>query len=449
VRDGRTQRLPQQPLRVLVELLEHPGEVVTRERLVQLLWPKGVVDFDNNLNSIVRKLRVALADDSETPRYVETLPRIGYRFIGTLESSRVVASGQPRWAIAAAAVAVIAGAFVWWQLNRTPPAQQPSVSQTADGGRKANQRAYQFYLDGKFHRSRRDVNGNPQAIASFQAALREDPYFADAWAALSETFIGSGTQHHMKLAPAMEQARSGALRAIELDPKVAAGHSSLGTVMMYYDFDHAAAEKHFVEARAADDRYARMWYGYGLLRAFQGRTDEALDYIGRARELEPMTLLYAAGYANVLYYTRKYQEAIEYARPVLASQPRFDQMRSVLIRALVETGDIKIALEQLPLRYSNVPVLSDDGLAFARAGQRENALSQVERLERHRGAGYGVSYEIAIIHAALGQTDAACAALRGALDDRSTTLNWLRLDPRMESLRNLSCYSEVAQRLYR
>jgi tetratricopeptide (TPR) repeat protein len=252
----------------------------------------------------------------------------------------------------------------------------------------------------------------------------------------------------MKLAPAMEQARSTALRAIELDPKLAAGHSSLGLVMMYYDFDYAAAEKQFVEARAADSSYARMWYAHGLLRAFQGRTDEALDYIGRARELEPMTLLYGSGYANLLYYTRKYQEAIEYVRPVLASQPRFDQIRSVLIRALIETGDVKGALEQLPLRYSDVPVLSDDGLAYARAGQRENALRQVERLERHRAAGYGVAYEIAIIHAALGQTDAACAALRGALEDHSPTLNWLRLDPRMESLRNLSCYTEVAQRLY-
>ena len=190
---------------------------------------------------------------------------------------------------------MIAGAFAWWQLNRAPPAPQPSASQAVDGGRKTNQRAYQFYLDGKFHRSRRDVNGNPQAIASFEAALREDPYFADAYAALSETYTGSGTQQQMKLATAMEQARSTALRAIELNPKLAAGHSSLGAVIMYYDFDYAAAEKQFVEARAADGSYARLWYGYGLLRAFQGRTDEALDYIGRARELEPMTLLYGAG----------------------------------------------------------------------------------------------------------------------------------------------------------
>ncbi|HWN48163.1 MAG TPA: winged helix-turn-helix domain-containing protein, partial [Steroidobacteraceae bacterium] len=83
-RDGNVQRLPQQPLRVLVELLSHPGEVVTRERLVEVLWPKGVVDFDNSLNAVIRKLRSTLGDDSETPRYIETLPRIGYRFVGKL-----------------------------------------------------------------------------------------------------------------------------------------------------------------------------------------------------------------------------------------------------------------------------------------------------------------------------------------------------------------------------
>src|SRR5688572_1740617 len=87
-RDGNTQRLTQQPMRILVELLEHAGDVVTRERLVALLWPKGVVDFDNGLNVTVRKVRMALGDDTETPRYIETLPRVGYRFIGRLDSAQ-------------------------------------------------------------------------------------------------------------------------------------------------------------------------------------------------------------------------------------------------------------------------------------------------------------------------------------------------------------------------
>src|SRR3954452_2484279 len=82
VRDGRNARLPQQPLRILVELFDHAGAVVTREHLVKVLWPAGVVDFDNGLNVAMRKLRVVLEDTGDTPRYIETLPRVGYRFIG-------------------------------------------------------------------------------------------------------------------------------------------------------------------------------------------------------------------------------------------------------------------------------------------------------------------------------------------------------------------------------
>src|SRR3954469_20550783 len=87
VREGRMQRLAPQPLAFLLELLDHAGDVVTRESLVKILWPRGIVDFDNSLNAVVRKLRVALGDDSETPRYIETLPRVGYRFVGTLDGA--------------------------------------------------------------------------------------------------------------------------------------------------------------------------------------------------------------------------------------------------------------------------------------------------------------------------------------------------------------------------
>src|SRR5688500_13836225 len=83
-REGRTSRLPQQPLRILVQLYDHAGEIVTREQLVKILWPAGVVDFDNGLNVAVRKLRVALDDVGDTPRYIETLPKVGYRLLARL-----------------------------------------------------------------------------------------------------------------------------------------------------------------------------------------------------------------------------------------------------------------------------------------------------------------------------------------------------------------------------
>jgi DNA-binding winged helix-turn-helix (wHTH) protein len=84
-REGARIRLQEQPSRVLRELIAHAGSVVTREQLIALLWPKGVVDFDTSLNTVIRKLRSALADVAETPRYIETLPRRGYRFVGKVD----------------------------------------------------------------------------------------------------------------------------------------------------------------------------------------------------------------------------------------------------------------------------------------------------------------------------------------------------------------------------
>ena len=83
-RDGKRVRLQDLPFQILDELLGRPGEVVTREQLIARLWPKTIVDFDTNLNSGVRRLRAALKDDAEAPRYVETLPRRGYRYVGPL-----------------------------------------------------------------------------------------------------------------------------------------------------------------------------------------------------------------------------------------------------------------------------------------------------------------------------------------------------------------------------
>ncbi len=81
-------KLHHQPFQVLTMLLEHPGEVVTREELKSKLWPFDTfVDFDVGLNSAVKKLRDALSDSAEIPRYVETLPRRGYRFIGSLSNA--------------------------------------------------------------------------------------------------------------------------------------------------------------------------------------------------------------------------------------------------------------------------------------------------------------------------------------------------------------------------
>lgn len=83
-------KLQDQPMQILFTLLDRPGELVTREELSRRLWPEGTfVDFDHGLNTAIKKLRDVLCDDADTPRYIETIPRKGYRFIAPLVGSEV------------------------------------------------------------------------------------------------------------------------------------------------------------------------------------------------------------------------------------------------------------------------------------------------------------------------------------------------------------------------
>jgi TolB-like protein/DNA-binding winged helix-turn-helix (wHTH) protein/tetratricopeptide (TPR) repeat protein len=121
--NGTKIKLPEQPFQILAELVEHPGEVVTREELRQRLWRSDTfVDFEHGLNTAVKRLREALGDSAEKPRYIETLPRHGYRLMVPVEKAEPAASVTSkasvrrrslRLAVSVLIIAAVAGGVVW------------------------------------------------------------------------------------------------------------------------------------------------------------------------------------------------------------------------------------------------------------------------------------------------------------------------------------------------
>src|SRR5215813_5549576 len=92
-KDGTRIRLQEQPLQILRILLDQPGKIITREDLRQKIWPSDTfVDFDHGINNAIKRLREALGDTAETPHYIETLPRRGYRFLQRISSTIAEAS---------------------------------------------------------------------------------------------------------------------------------------------------------------------------------------------------------------------------------------------------------------------------------------------------------------------------------------------------------------------
>jgi len=126
-------KLTGQPFQVLSILLERPGEVVTREELQKRLWPDTFVDVDHNLNAAINKIREALSDSAESPRFVETLPRRGYRFVAPVtgniptEQLRPTVLTRVRWNYAglAAAVLLLAGLAAYLMRSRPHDSSQP------------------------------------------------------------------------------------------------------------------------------------------------------------------------------------------------------------------------------------------------------------------------------------------------------------------------------------
>ncbi|MDT7812229.1 MAG: hypothetical protein QOJ42_2145, partial [Acidobacteriaceae bacterium] len=95
-RGGSRIRLSEQPFRILIALLAHPGELVSREQLRDQVWTDSTfVDFDDGLNTAINKLRRALGDAAENPRYIETRPGRGYRFIGALQGRETLSVPSP------------------------------------------------------------------------------------------------------------------------------------------------------------------------------------------------------------------------------------------------------------------------------------------------------------------------------------------------------------------
>jgi len=114
-RAGQRVRLTGQALGLLALLLEHPGEVVTREEIQRKLWPDSNVEFEHSIDVVLNRLRKALGDNSRDPRYVQTVPRNGYRFIEAVKSGPgrgplMVQSGWIRRLRTYAAIALLAAA---------------------------------------------------------------------------------------------------------------------------------------------------------------------------------------------------------------------------------------------------------------------------------------------------------------------------------------------------
>lgn len=315
----------------------------------------------------------------------------------------------------------------------------------------ANADAYRAYLQGRYEWSQRSEAGLKRGIERFQQAVVIDPQFAAAHSGLADSYSILGYLSYLSPAETFPEARRHATKALELDASLAEAHASLGFVKLYFDWDWSGAETEFQRAIALSPHLAssHQWYSIFLLTA--GRPKQALREILLAQEREPLSLSINTDLGFHYYYTGRYADAAKQLKLVLEMGPGFPPAHLWLGRTYQELGqfdDAAAAFRGVDERIRDWPVsIAARGHVAGVSGRQAQAAEALGELKRLSARRFVTSYGIALVHAGLGQNDAAFASLNNAFDERSNWLVWLRLDPRWNGLRSDPRFTLLVSRM--
>lgn len=322
------------------------------------------------------------------------------------------------------------------------PVRAVSVDDPTKGGTN-NAEAKDLYLRAQELWQARTISALKRAFSIFQQAIDKDPNFALAYSGLSNSYFLLSVWGAIPPHRAFPHAKAASLRAIELAPSIAEGHLSLAMVYWLYEFDWPAADVEFKKAIELDPTYGRAPHWYGLYLAEMGRFDEALAAENRAVELEPESVPVKADLARVLYYARRYDEALARYRTIMRTDPGFDAFYIELAELYEATGmmeDYFALLVKLDGRRQ--PELVS---AYRQGGIREYWQTRLRALKSptQPASGYGA----AEIYAQVGMHEWAIAALEIPIAERDHRIAQLKVNPRFDPLRSDPRFIALLKRL--
>jgi TolB-like protein/Tfp pilus assembly protein PilF/tRNA A-37 threonylcarbamoyl transferase component Bud32 len=313
-----------------------------------------------------------------------------------------------------------------------------------------NDDAYRAYLKGRYFWNKRTAAGMRTSVGHFRDAIEKDPSFALAYAGLADSFSLLTEYHALPAKETYAEARSAAMKAVEIGGDLAEAHTSLAYVKHFYEWDWPAAEQEYLRALELNPNYATAHQWYAEYLSAMGRHDEALAEIRKAAEVDPLSLIVNAVEAHLLYFARRYDEAIEQARRVIELEPNFPEVYEYLKRSYDQKGLYKeaIAARQTRRRLLGLDAADTPALVAAAAATSPRAYWE-KRLEQEiaESRTEGVQpYELAEILAQAGDSARALDWLERACDDRDFMMMNLRVAPNLDPLRAEPRYQALLRR---
>jgi TolB-like protein/Tfp pilus assembly protein PilF len=281
-----------------------------------------------------------------------------------------------------------------------------------------NLKAFQYYMQGRAAAQRRTSADLLASVSYYEKALQEDDNYALAYAGLSDAYANLGYYGSIAPVEGRRKAEEAARKALALDDRLAEAHSALGQVYIAFaPSDFPKGDEELNHAIELNPNLAVARYNLGLSLIRQGRLDEALVELTKARELDPLSSVIARAIVIPHYFKRKYALAFELLKQANELGPPLTATWEIglfikagkLDQAFAEIEKAKVARKDDPL------FVYSSGMAYAAAGKQAEAREIIQELERMGGPGLNTGHWIAKICATLNDRDLAIAWLERVL----------------------------------
>ncbi|MEM7048509.1 MAG: winged helix-turn-helix domain-containing protein [Acidobacteriota bacterium] len=443
--------LPPQPSRVLALLVDHAAVLVTRDVLRERIWGTAAVEWETGLHQAISRIRTTLGDSAAEPRFIETVPRRGYRFIGRLRSDEhqtpaagalppvdVRNTGRSTQIIYSGIAFVLAG--VTALVLSIPTALQQHGDGTAPSDALApfstdphDAEANRLYEEASHLVRQRDFEA---AIERFERATARAPGWAEPWSARAETELARPAVGRV------ERARLALEGALARDADNARAWRQLAQLRLWEEWDWLGGQQALERAAALEPKSANLWQLRAAMEIVHGRFDKAVAAARRAVALDPISTGLRADLGWTLYYAGDIAGATSECRRSLELDPANPSAFQCLVQALLVEGR-NDELVTLVAERAISPTSSRSGESMVEDYFRRH----LAYLDAEPGCGTTAAAE-ALAKLSLGDTEGALDALAdGAREGRGWALPFAIVDPLFSAHREDARFIEAERAL--
>ncbi|HEY2933422.1 MAG TPA: tetratricopeptide repeat protein [Acidobacteriota bacterium] len=315
-----------------------------------------------------------------------------------------------------------------------------------------NLAAYQLYLNGRYFWNKRTAEGFQKALVYFSQAIEKDPNYALAYVGLADSYTMLADYDWLSPKDASPKAKKAVMKALALDEALAEAHTSLADIRRFYDWDWAGAEREYKRAIELNPNYptAHQWYAEFL--SAMGRHDEAMREIKHAEELDPLSLVVKSAAGWILFWARRYDQAIEACRKVIEMDPNYGEIYSQLRRVYEQKGMYAEALDAdgklRAFREKRVPRVAESGNGDAISNAKAYWQKMLELTKNDLKSNQeAAQMRMAEIFTQLGDKDQAFAWLDKVYESHHFWLPFLKVHPHLDPLHSDPRFEALLRRV--